>query len=82
MAQGRVFACNFDDRPGALCRDGCHHPAILYVPMAAGFRCDGCRTFLSNDLKPETMRQFHDRHARCLEPPAPVDPAPGVKVES
>ena len=72
---GQVFACNFDDKPGALCRDGCRHPRILYVPMAAGFRCDDCHTYQRDDLKRETMQQFHDRHAGCSGPDPAAPPA-------
>lgn len=57
--------CNFDNKPGYLCRDGCRHVWVLYILMAAGFRCDICRTFESDDLKPESMRRFHDHHAEC-----------------
>lgn len=66
MAKRTVFACNFDDKPGALCKDGCSHPWILYVPMAAGFRCDRCRTFQRDDLSKSLPVDFHARHSvRC-----------------
>lgn len=60
-----MIICNLDDRSGALCYDGCSHPKIVYVPMAAGFRCDNCRTFERDRLDRAQMRQFHDAHARC-----------------
>ena len=60
------FLCNFDDTPGYLCRGtGCQHSWIAYVPMAAGFRCDVCRTFQSDDLERSSMAAFHDTHATC-----------------
>lgn len=66
----QVLLCNFDNRPSGLCKAGCQHIWIEYVPMAAGFRCTICRTFQSDDLKRETLTAFHDQHVRCQEAPA------------
>lgn len=61
----QVFICNFDNKAGAFCHDGCRHPKILYVPMAAGFRCDDCHTYQRDDLQRGAGRAFHDQHAGC-----------------
>jgi hypothetical protein len=68
----KTFSCNLDDKPAMLCRGRCQHNWIVYTPMAAGFRCDNCRTYQQDDLKPETMAAFHDAHAVCGDrPPTP-----------
>lgn len=72
---GVVQLCNFDNKPGMLCRGRCQHLWIEYIPMAAGFRCGICRTFQSDDLKRDSMDAFHDKHAQCstVRPSSPDD---------
>jgi len=69
MAKRTTFLCNFDDKSGALCRDGCAHPWIFYVPMASGYRCDRCRTFESvniPDMPRVATRAVHETTLRIV----------------